>query len=88
MQRDRHMLHDAVIMELIVAGEWASRLSPDFRARHPEIDWTNIVNLRHRLAHDYFGTDLRIAWDTATVHVPTLHAQLTQILAHEFPEDA
>jgi uncharacterized protein with HEPN domain len=81
-----NMLHDAVIMQLIVMGESVTRLSADFRAKHPEIDWPNIINLRHRLAHDYFGTDLRTAWDIATAHVPTLHAQLTQILAAEFPE--
>lgn len=48
------MLHDAVIMQLIVTGEAALRLSPDFRAGHPEIDWTNIVSLGHGLAHGYW----------------------------------
>ncbi len=81
------MLHDAVILQLIVVGESVGRLSPDFRTKHPEIDWSKIVGLRHRLAHDYFGTDLRTAWDIATVHVPTLHSQLSQILSTEFPDD-
>ena len=84
---DNDMLHDAVIMQLIVVGESVARLSAEFRGKHPEIDWRNIVNLRHRLAHDYFGTDLHTAWDIATVHLPTLNAQLTSILATEFPDD-
>lgn len=38
---------------LQIVGEAASKISPEFRRGHPEIAWERIINLRHRLVHDY-----------------------------------
>jgi uncharacterized protein with HEPN domain len=82
-----NMLHDAVIMQPIVVGESVGKISPEFRAQYAEADWIGIINLRHRLAHDYFGAELRIVWEIATVDVPDLCRQITQILAREYPDE-
>ena len=47
----KRVLIDAVAMNLIVVGESANRLSPTLKAQVPA-PWSEIVGLRHRLAHE------------------------------------
>ena len=39
-------------------GETASKVPNEARAVHPEIDWTAITGMRHRLVLDYLNIDL------------------------------
>jgi uncharacterized protein with HEPN domain len=41
-------------------GEAAHSLSATVTSLHPEIPWRDIVNLRHRIAHDYRNIDFHI----------------------------
>ena len=47
------LYQNAVIHSLAVIGEAAGKISPDFRAAHPEIPWREITGMRHRLIHGY-----------------------------------
>ncbi|HEX2204932.1 MAG TPA: HepT-like ribonuclease domain-containing protein [Longimicrobium sp.] len=42
------------VVELI--GETANKVSTGYRSAHPEIPWSAIIGLRHRLVHDYWRT--------------------------------
>lgn len=47
----------AVVMNLIIIGEAATKLltdCPEFTERHPQIAWRNMRGMRNRLAHGYF----------------------------------
>ena len=55
----------AVLQKLIVIGEAAARLPMEFRRRHPEIEWVDIVGFRNIAVHDYFSVDWSIVWTTA-----------------------
>jgi uncharacterized protein with HEPN domain len=46
---------DAVLMNFIVIGEMAGKLSEDFKNIHNEIEWWKIKGLRNIVAHNYFG---------------------------------
>lgn len=54
---------DAVVRNLEVIGEAAGKLSPEIKARSPEIEWPKIVALGNILAHEYFGVNTKIVWD-------------------------
>ena len=41
-------------------GEHAYQLSDSFKDAHPDIPWVKIAGLRHRLVHDYEGTNWNI----------------------------
>ena len=82
------LAHDAILRQLIVAGEAAAKVSPAFQQRHPEIPWRNIVGFRHRAVHDYFGLDLDAVWRIATVEMPLLRAQVVALITIEFPQDS
>lgn len=54
---------DAVIRNLEVIGEAASKLPLEIKNRAPEIEWRKIVGMRNVLAHEYFGVNTQIVWD-------------------------
>lgn len=62
----------AVIHQLLVVGEAVKRLSPEFRAAHPEIPWKLIAGTRDKLIHFYEGVDVDEIWQMITVDLPPL----------------
>jgi len=73
------LVQDAVIRQIQIIGEAASKLSRAFRSRSSAIPWNDIVGMRQKLVHDYLGVDLRAVWDTAVRDVPTLKAELEKL---------
>jgi uncharacterized protein with HEPN domain len=70
----------AVLHQLLVLGEAVKRLSPEFRARHPETPWALIAGMRDNLIHEYDSVDLEEVWSTAARDVPRLLASLEPLL--------
>lgn len=81
------LLRSAVLQKLSVIGEAAAHLPQDFRKRHPEVEWGDIIGFRNIAVHAYFAVDWPIVWVTATQEVPELRPKVTDILAREYPED-
>lgn len=54
----------AVVRSLEVIGEAINKIPYNVRARYPEIPWQEIIAMRNRLIHEYFGVDLDIVWQT------------------------
>lgn len=75
----------AVLHELTVIGEAASRLSETLRQTHPATPWAKIVSFRNVVVHEYFGLNWEIVWNTATDLVPELRRQVATVLNAEFP---
>ena len=72
----------AVIMNLIIIGEAASKLlqnSGAFLDQHPEVPWRNLRGMRNRIAHGYFDINLNVVWDTVQTALPDLLDQLPAI---------
>lgn len=76
----------ACVYQVQIIGEAASQLSPEFRQRHPEIPWRDIIGMRHRLVHGYMEVDAEIVWSALTVSVPQLFEQLLAISADTNPQ--
>ena len=70
---------DAVIRNIEVIGEAAGNLSLSFQEQHPEIPWHQIIGMRNRLIHGYFGISLKIIWQVVTVDLPVLHQQIAAL---------
>ncbi|MFH1771657.1 MAG: DUF86 domain-containing protein [Candidatus Omnitrophota bacterium] len=67
---------DAVVRNLEIIGEAASKISPALRKKLPGIQWRDIVDMRNRLIHEYFGVDYEIVWNVVKVELPRLKEQL------------
>ncbi len=62
----------AVLHQLLVMGEAVKRISPEFRAAHPEVPWKLIAGTRDKLIHFYEGVDLHEVWKMAISDLPEL----------------
>lgn len=71
-----YLLQDGVVHRLEMIGEACNGLSDQFQDAHPDIPWNQIVGMRNRLTHGYFDINLRFVWDTATMDLPLLKAQV------------
>jgi len=63
---------DAVVRNLEIIGEAANRLPEETRARYPGIPWDEMVGMRNKIIHEYFGVDLEILWETVQQDIPGL----------------
>ncbi|MBI3331226.1 MAG: DUF86 domain-containing protein [Candidatus Omnitrophica bacterium] len=70
---------DAVVRNLEVVGEAAHRLPEQFKGQHAEITWPQIIGLRHRIVHDYFGIDLALVWQILQQDLPAFKSKLRQL---------
>lgn len=60
---DRDAL-DLSAFRLAVIGEAANKLTPELRARHPQISWAAMYKMRNVIAHDYGSIDPVQIWQT------------------------
>ena len=79
------MLTLALIKAIETVGEAASKLSPEFRERHPELPWPSIMGMRHKLVHAYFEVNLDMVWHTTRNELPPLIQALEEIIGSESP---
>ena len=70
------ILQDAVIRQLEILGEAASRVSDKTRSSVSGIPWPKVIGTRHRLIHGYLSVDVEVVWHTASQHVPRLRSHL------------
>jgi uncharacterized protein with HEPN domain len=77
----------AVLQKLIVIGEAGARLPSEFRKKHEDIDWDDIVGFRNIAVHQYFAVLWQIVWNTAVQDVPDLRTKILNILTDEYQED-
>jgi len=80
LRRDR-MLVLALVKEIEIIGEAASRISDESTKALPRIPWPKIIAMRNRLIHAYADVDLSIVWDTLTGALPELLRELEIALA-------
>jgi uncharacterized protein with HEPN domain len=74
------MLLFALVRALEIIGEAASKITEEYRARTPAIEWSEIIGMRHRVIHAYFEVDSNIVWSTTTEDLPPLIRELRAIL--------
>jgi uncharacterized protein with HEPN domain len=75
----------AVIKEIEITGEAASRISEETRKDLPSVPWPKVVGIRNRLIHAYADVDLSIVWATITTALPELIRELEQIVGVDGP---
>ncbi|MEN6611628.1 MAG: HepT-like ribonuclease domain-containing protein [Methanoregulaceae archaeon] len=74
-----------VLYHIQIIGEAANGISPEFRSRHPDVPWKDIIAMRHFLVHQYFGIDVEEVWNTAARDLPDLAGKIRGILEEKEP---
>jgi uncharacterized protein with HEPN domain len=72
---------EAVLYNLVIIGEAASRISEQDQSGVSEVPWNSIRGMRNRLIHDYPGMDLEIVWQTVQEDIPALKSILSEVVA-------
>ena len=90
---ETHLDRDTIFSDKIVQwtittplyniGEQVYNLTDEFKKMYPEVSWNLISGMRHRLVHDYDGTNWYIISDTIFKHLPLLIDQLKIITASD-----
>lgn len=70
----------AVMLALEIIGEAAKQIPAHARQRYPQLPWRAIAGMRDKIAHQYFGLNRRLLWQTAQSDVPLLQATIRQML--------
>ena len=73
----------ALVKDIEIVGEAATRITEATRRSLPEVPWERIVGMRHRLVHAYFDINLDIVWKTAREELPALIAMLEAAIPPE-----
>lgn len=60
-------------------GEQVYYLSKEYKEQHNDIPWSMISGLRHRLVHDYDGTNWNIIADVIVDELPSLLKQIDEL---------
>ena len=74
--KNNDMMVDAVVRELEIIGEAASKIDLKFRVQNTDVPWKKIVGMRNYLIHEYFGVSKKIVWETCQSELPELKKQI------------
>jgi uncharacterized protein with HEPN domain len=73
----------ALVKCIEIIGEAATKVTNETRSANPQIPWTDIVGMRHRLIHVYFDVDLERVCDTVAIDLPPLIESLEEMIEAE-----
>jgi len=76
---ENYLIQDGVIRQIEIIGEATKRLSNEIREKYADIPWKDIVGMRNKLIHNYFGVDVDAIWDTVKKDIPVLKKKLMGI---------
>lgn len=81
--KNNRMLALALVKELEIIGEAANNISTDCQLRYPNLPWKDMVGMRNRLVHAYFGINYDIVWQTVSESLPFLLVEVEKIIEQE-----
>jgi uncharacterized protein with HEPN domain len=70
----------AVIYALQIIGEATNKIPKEILDKYNQINWRDIIGMRNFIAHEYFGVDFIIVWDTIQKDLPILKPVIKDIL--------
>lgn len=74
---------DAVLRNLEIIGEAVRHIPETIQERYSDLPWAEMRAMRNIVAHQYFGVNLNIIWNTAQNNLPPIVAKLEEILRKE-----
>lgn len=72
--------YDATLWNVQLFGEAAKNIPEQIRSQMPEIPWRELIGMRNRLVHGYFGINNMILWQVVSVETPKLLHALQHIM--------
>src|SRR4051812_20645871 len=66
------MMRFACVKQIEIIGEAANYITAETKALFTDMEWKQIIGMRHILVHEYFGTDFDLIWQVIINDLPVL----------------
>lgn len=73
------MMRFASIKQIEIIGEAANYITPSTKDLFSDVEWKQIIGMRHILIHEYFGVDANLVWQVIISDIPTLKDAINRI---------
>ncbi|MBI1869479.1 DUF86 domain-containing protein [Candidatus Gottesmanbacteria bacterium] len=67
---------DAVVRNLEIIGQAARNIPQEVTVKYHDIPWREMVSMRNKVLHEYFGVDIEILWKTIQEDLPGLKEKI------------
>ena len=74
------MMRFACIKQLEIIGEASNHISEGIKSHFSNIEWAQIIGMRHVFVHEYFGVDTILVWEIIKHDIPELKVKIVEIL--------
>jgi uncharacterized protein with HEPN domain len=74
---------DAVVRNLEIIGEAAKNLSAGLKKSNPKIPWKDLMGMRDKMIHHYFGINYDIVWTIAREELAGFLPKIEEIVKKE-----
>jgi uncharacterized protein with HEPN domain len=74
------ILRFAVVKNLEIVGEAAYLLTKDFKLNNTEVEWNEMIGMRHILVHGYYQIKDEIIWATIETELLPLKEKISALL--------
>ena len=75
------MMRFASIKQIEIIGEAANAISSKTKNKFSDLEWKQIIGMRHVLVHEYFGVDVTLIWQVIMSDLPSLKNKIAFILS-------
>ena len=76
---DNFLIQDGVMRNIEVIAEASKKIPKEIKDKFPDIPWRQIMAMRNKIIHEYFGVDLLAIWNVVQVDLPELKIAITRI---------
>lgn len=73
------MMRFACVKQIEIIGEAANYITPETKELFTDLEWKQIIGMRHVLVHEYFGTDFNLIWQVIIDDLPVLKGKVLKI---------
>lgn len=77
---ENSMMRFASIKQIEIIGEAANYITEETKEKYSNIEWRQIIGLRHILVHEYFGIDSNLIWQIISEDLQILKLEVTNIV--------
>ena len=77
--QENKILRFAIIKNLEIIGEAAYLLTKEFKNNHPDIEWNEMIVMRHILVHGYYQIKDEMIWATVETELKPLRTKIAKL---------
>jgi uncharacterized protein with HEPN domain len=74
------MMRFACVKQIEIIGEAANTITSETKAIFTDLEWKQIIGMRHVLVHEYFGVDFDLIWQVIINDLPALKMKILNVI--------